>query len=650
MEVLEVQQVYEEALKLGKHCWNQKVFRGESGYLKTLDSMLEGREALTEYPLGLVEIPLKKIIGTYTHGRSVSFAENFMPLMNGATEFASKWMHLYKYHMETGIADPIKVYEYLNHFFVIEGNKRVSVLKFVEGTHINGQVIRILPKQNPQDKMNTIYYEFVKFYSKTKINEVWFSEVGRFPKLLEYIQGYEHKLKKIKVDTEDLPRIFLANCYRPFRTIYYQLGGDALEITTGDAFLTFLQLFDLPEEITLSEHRAKIKQVINELSAIDLQADHVETEAIPQAKKTVLSTLTKLVTPKKILKVAFVYAKSSSTSGWTYAHELGRLHIENQFKDQIHTDKIENVPESEKAGDILEALAQKDYDIIFCTSPTFLAPALKVAMNYKNVKFFNCAMTHSYPSLTLYFGRIHEPRYLQGMIAGAMTQTNLIGYVAPFPTSDVVSSINAFTLGAQAVNPYVKIKAVWTNCWDNPVESRKKADALQQLGVDIISNEDWPIPGDMTKEYGLYHIDSKTGEKTHLAMAIWNWGLFYEQVIQSILSGTLKTYTNEDVPINYWQGINNGIVDVLYSNRHINFQMKQLIETVKHGIETNNFQIFTGPIYDQNHQLKVKADSTLIYEDIIHMDWLVEGIEGEIPNIESLTPINPLSFMEGLAH
>ena len=156
MEQIQLQETYEQALKLGKQAWNQKVFKGESGYLRTLDNMLQKRDIVTEYPLGLVEIPIRKIIGTYTHGRSVSFADNYMPIMDVKSEFALKWMHLYDYHIEKGIDDPIKVYEYLNRFFVIEGNKRVSVLKFVNGTTINGQVIRLIPKRNPEDKINTV--------------------------------------------------------------------------------------------------------------------------------------------------------------------------------------------------------------------------------------------------------------------------------------------------------------------------------------------------------------------------------------------------------------------------------------------------------------------------------------------------------------
>ena len=643
MDQIQLQETYDQALKLGKQAWNQKIFRGESGYLRTLDSMLQKGDVVTEYPLGLVEIPIQKIIGTYTHGRSVSFADNYMPIMDDKTEFALKWMHLYDYHIEKGIADPIKVYEYLNRFFVIEGNKRVSVLKFVNGTTINGHVIRLIPKRNPEDKTNTIYYEFIKFYSETKINSIWFSEVGSFSELLEYIKQYRQLIQD-----EENDKLFLSNCFRPFRSIYHELGGGKLEITTGDAFLTFLKIYGLPKEITEANSKIQIKNVIDELKVIATDEAHVKTDAIQVSKKKrVFSTLTELVIPKKVLKIAFVYAKTPTLSGWTYAHELGRLHIENVFAGQIQTQKVEHVPENESAYDTFKQLAESGYDVIFATSPTFLMPALKAAMEFSQVKFFHCGATHSYKSLTLYYGRIHEPRYILGMIAGAMTQTNKIGYVAPYPISEVVSSVNAFTLGAQAVNPYVKVKALWTHQWDNLKVSKHIASLLQQEGADIISNENLPTPGDITKEYGVYRIEPISGEKTHYAMAIWNWGLFYEEVIQNLLNGTLKTIGDNDVPINFWQGLNNGIVDILYSNRNMNAPMKHLIESIKQSIIHNEFDIFKGPIKDQNHNLRAKNGEALDYDEIVHMDWFVEGVEAELPK-KRLTPINPFSYVQTL--
>lgn len=649
MQQLEIGTVYEQALKSAKQSWNMMISKGESGYLPSLDGLVQTGDTASEISLGLVEVPLNKIIGTYTHSRSISFAHNFMPIMGIQTEFATKWMGLYQSHLQEGLRDPIKVYEYFNRFFVVEGNKRTSVLKFVEAISINAYVTRIIPKRDISNKLNTIYYEFMDFYKVTKINAIWFTQEGSFTELASYINQYNPKNAYLETTAKN----FMANLYRPFRRIYLEEGGSHLSITTGDAFLNFIKIYGMPEEVTDEEHKYYIKQLIEELRIIGQDEANVKTDALETPKKrNVFISLTGFMTPKKTLKVAFVYAKSPHTSGWAYSHELGRLHIDNIFKDQIQTEKVMNVPESQEAYDTFERLALEKYDIIFTTSPTFVAPALKAAMQYPHVKFFNCASTHSYKSLVLYFGRIHEPRYLLGMIAGAMTKTNIIGYIAPYPISEVISSINAFTLGAQAVNPYVKIKAMWTYRWDNPEYGKAIAKELKKMGADIISNEDLPVPQDHSKEYGVYSLDEDEIARKHYAMAIWNWGVFYEKVIQNILSGTWKSvygYTDSDqMPMNFWLGMNTGIVDLLYSNRNIHPQTKHLIETVKNSIYTNELNIFTGPLYDQNKKLRLKQGEIFDYEDIINMDWLIEGVEGTLPNAKDLKPSDPFSYMNGI--
>lgn len=650
MNQLELEGIYEQAQKSAKQSWNTMTSKGEMGYLPSLDGIVQPSEILSEVSLGLVEIPIQKIIGTYTHSRSISFAHNFMPLMSKDTEFANKWMNLYNAHVQEGIREPLKVYEYLNRFFVIEGNKRASVLKYVGAISFNAYVIRMVPKKDPTSKTNTIYYEFMDFYKKTQINTIWFSQSGRFKELYEFIEKYE--FDKPFYNTKE--KQFTAEVYRPFRTLYLKEGGGNLKLTTGDAFLNFLKIYGLPQTISPQTHKEYIQKLISELDVIEQDEVNVETDTIeaPSRRKRVFSSLADRLSGKRTLKIAFVYAKAPETSGWAYSHELGRLHINNIFKDQIHTEKIVNVPESAEAYNILERLAKEKYDIIFTTSPTFVAPALKAAMQYPDVKFFNCAGTHSYKSLTLYFGRIHEPRYLLGMIAGAMTKTNIIGYVAPYPISEVISSINAFTLGVRAVNPYATVKAMWTYRWDNPEQGKDIAKHLMEAGVDIISNEDLPVPEDMSKEYGIYCVGKDELEKKHYAMAIWNWGVFYEKVIRNILSGTWKTLSDissgDQSPLNFWLGMNTGIVDILYSNRNVNSQMKYLIEGIKSAIIRNEFDIFTGPIYDQNKVLRVKTGEKCDYEDIINMDWLVDGVEGELPNNEDLKPTDPFSYMKNI--
>lgn len=640
MSAYEYEQEYEKVLKLGKQALHAEVSKGQTGHLTSLDGVLQSGNVLSEMPLGLIEIPLKKVVGTYTHSRSIAFAQNFMPIMPINSEFAAKWMNLYKIHVTEGIRDPIKVYEYYNLFYVIEGNKRVSVLKSVDALSIHANVIRLIPKKDTSSRTNNIYYEFTEFYKKTGINSIWFSEEGSFTELGKYLETYNPKLHV----NEDKYKKFLGDIYRPFREIYYSLDGDKKDITTGDAFLHYIKIYGLPKKIDTSD-KDTIESFMTELDVFDRNTkQQVKTDPIETPRKSVFTSLGDLMIPRKRLKIAFVYPNTPNKSGWVNAHELGRLHINNVFGDQILTDKIENVPEDERAYDTLKELAQDKYDIIFTTSPTYTAAALKTALEFPGVKFFNCAGTHSYNNLTLFFGRIHEPWYLLGMIAGAMTETDKIGYLAPLPISEVVSAVNAFALGARAVNPRVVVKPAWTFKWQNEGGVEDAIRELKEAGADVIGNESMPMPGSSSREYGVYKDD------IHYAMAMWDWGVFYEKVIQNILSGTWKIVADStspnQKPINFWLGMDTGIVDIIMSNRNVTTPVKQLVGSIRQSIIRNEFNIFEGPIYDQNDVLRVKPNEKASYEQIITMDWFVEGIESKMPNIKDLSPTDPLSYMK----
>ena len=177
---------YNEALKIGKKDYHSRMLRGAMPTLQVLDDIMPEKGDYSEVPLGLVQIPANQIVGTKTVGRSNSFAANFMPILSEDTEFAAKWGHLSESHLEEGIRDPIKAYEYMNKFYVEEGNKRVSVMKFFGVVSILGNVTRIVPKRT-EEKENKIYYEFLDFYRLAPINYIWFSEEGSFAKLQEVV-------------------------------------------------------------------------------------------------------------------------------------------------------------------------------------------------------------------------------------------------------------------------------------------------------------------------------------------------------------------------------------------------------------------------------------------------------------------------------
>ena len=232
--------VYEKVYKLGMKEYRNKTMKGEYPYLAVLDEILSHVDVAKEQDLGLVYIPIDQIVGTKTEGRTSAFADNFMPLLPSDSEFAYKWMNLYESHLEEGIHDAIKAYEFMNRFYVEEGNKRVSVLKYCDAVSVSAHVTRIIPKPDDSEE-NRIYYEFLDFYEKTQINYLNFSQLGSYPEILKII-GVE----SADDFTESLNSQFNSAFIR-FSTAFYKKRGDKLTLTPADAFLLYLKVHDLEE-------------------------------------------------------------------------------------------------------------------------------------------------------------------------------------------------------------------------------------------------------------------------------------------------------------------------------------------------------------------------------------------------------------------
>ena len=634
MKELNSFQHYDSARKSGLREYSSNVGKGEIGYLPSLEGILKDVEIVSTVNLGTIDIPLKKIIGTYTHSRSLAFAKNFMPLLD-ESEFKSKWTALCDAQTTEGIRDSIKVYEFMNYYYVVEGNKRVSVLKYFGAYSINANVTRLIPKKDKTDRNNVIYYEFLKFNNKTKIYSIWFSKRKSFSLLLDMLENYNPDYH----DSENKYRYFETYIYNVFRRLYYSIDGDKLPVTTGDAFLEYAKIYGIPDKINETELIPILKELIKELShfqnddMIDIQTTHVET-----SQNTVISTLANFIMPPKKLKVAFVYARTIESSGWTYSHELGRQHAQEVFKDQITTSYIENIPENDNAYFSIKKLAEENYDVIFTTSPVFINATLKCALEYPQIRFFNCSENRPYMHLSNYFGRTYETRFLTGIIAGSMTKSNIIGYTATSPDPEVISSINAFSLGAKLVNPYAQVKVAWTNEWNSPVKSTHVSERLIERGADIVNNKNLIVPREVTKKYGVRSMLCSINPDTllpdkYLAASIWNFGAFYEKILSNILNDTFKTimdmFSSNTKLLNFWWGMASGVLDIYYSKTHVPLETQKLVELMKKMIISNGFHPYTGPIFDNTGNKKIEADETASIDEILSMNWFVDNVEAE---------------------
>lgn len=612
---------YLKAYKLGKKDYQTRMLRGEKPTLQVLDDIMPERGTYHEVPLGIVQIPVDQIVGTKNVARSNSFAGNFMPILLENTEFASKWARLSTTHLEEGIRDPIKAYEYMNRFYVEEGNKRVSILKYFGAVSIPGNVTRIVPART-EEKENKIYYEFMEFYQWAPINYIWFSQEGSFLKLQEAVE----KEPGEKWTEDDLLRF--STMYTRFTSEYRAKGGSRLKITPGDAFLAFVSVhgYNAVDEMTTNEMKDLITKSWEEFELLQ-EEDDIELKMKPsQEKKPLFSMLLPMSSPKQ--KIAFLYEKTPGTSAWTYAHELGRLYLEQTFSDEVSTSCYENATK-ENAAELIDQAIESGCNLIFTTTPPLVQASVKAAIENPEVKILNCSLNTSHRYIRTYYSRMHEAKFLMGAIAGAMAENGKLTYIADYPIFGTIANINAFALGAKMINPRVKVFLEWS--------SRKEVDIAERIretGSACVSGRDIVIPEEASRFFGIYHMEN--GNPRNLAMPLSHWGKFYEQLIRTIMDGGWKHDDNSAKAINYWWGMSAGVIDVICS-RNLPIGTKRLVELLKATITSGEFNPFSGILYSQAGVVQDTAERCLLPEEIMTMDWLAENVVGTIPQAVELT-------------
>lgn len=631
---------YFKSNKKAKASFSEKISNGESGYLTSLDQIIDRKDIETEIYAGLFEIPLYKIKGTYTYSRAKAFSDNFLPLLEEGTEFNQKWVALYKSHLKEGIRDPIKVYEYLNWYYVVEGNKRVSVLKSMDAYSIYGNVTRLVPKYDENNPTIKKYYRYLNFSKKTGLRWVWFTKGESFDELLSLFKFYNPELNIY----DNKHKHFENYVYAPFRRAYKKAGGDKLSITTGDAILKYLKLYGIPQEFNEYNKDIFMKNFIEELSAISYTNQRkVYSEPIIEPKKNVMSALSSFISSKKKYKIGFIYENNTKNSGWTYAHDSARRYVAEVYKDKITTSYIENVPPSLEAYDYIKKLIKEKNDIIITTHPTFKNVTLKAALEFPNIKFLNCSNSPSFKHVIMYYARIYESKFLIGLLAGILNKSNNIGYVVGHPIIENITEINAFALGAQLSNPNAKVIVKWTfdQSYLSINEDIKKD--FNNKNVDLVFYNTLPVSGDETLQFGLCSLNNnkKRNESyaySHYANLILNWEMFYDKFISLLLNSSSTNFpeffsNNSDI-VNYWLGIDSGIVDIVYSSKYVPERTKMFLEFFRKTIIKKDFHPFTGPIYDQEGTLRIDNEKMATYELLQSMNWFVNGIDGEIPPLK----------------
>ncbi|MDH3306107.1 MAG: BMP family ABC transporter substrate-binding protein [Acidimicrobiia bacterium] len=333
-----------------------------------------------------------------------------------------------------------------------------------------------------------------------------------------------------------------------------------------------------------------------------------------------------------VTKVAFVYVAPIGDLGWSYSHNQGRLALEAALGDSVETTFVENVPEGPDAERVIRDFAQNGNDVIITTSFGYMDPTLTVAQEFPDVQFVHISGFKTNANMSNVFGRIYQPRYLSGLVAGAQTESNVIGYVAAFPIPEVVRGINAFTLGVREVNPDAEVRVVWTNTWFGPPEEKEAAEALLAEGADVIAqHQDTTEPQKAAADAGGFSVGYNTDSREFvgdslLTAPIWNWGVKYLDIVNQVRAGT---YTGDE---SYWGGLSDGIVDLAPFGPSVSAETKSLVELKKAEIISGDWDVFCGPINDQSGSERVATGGCLDDGAMLSMDWFVEGVVGEIPS------------------
>ena len=328
----------------------------------------------------------------------------------------------------------------------------------------------------------------------------------------------------------------------------------------------------------------------------------------------------------KEMNVGFVYVTPIGDGGWSYAHNQGRLEIEKM--DGVKTSFVEAVNEGPDSERVILNMARKGYDLIFATSFGYMDPMLKVAKQFPETTFMHCSGFKTADNMGTYFGRMYQARYLSGMVAGAMTKSNIMGYVAAFPIPEVIRGINAFTLGAQSVNPDVTVRVVWTKTWYDPATEKEAAKSLLDVGADVIAqHQDSPGPQEAAEEKGVYSVGynsdmSKFAPKAHLTAPVFNWAPIYTNAVKQVQAGEWKSES-------IWVGLEAGVVDLAPMGAMVPKDVQEKVMAKKQAIIAGE-KDFVGPIKDQGGTEKVAAGQAMADGDMLGMTWFVEGVVGTI--------------------
>jgi simple sugar transport system substrate-binding protein len=330
------------------------------------------------------------------------------------------------------------------------------------------------------------------------------------------------------------------------------------------------------------------------------------------------------------LKVGFIYVGPVGDYGWSYQHDQGRKAVEAAFGDRVETTFVESVPEGADAERVIRQLASSGHGLIFTTSFGFMDATIAVAGQFPDVKFEHATGFKTADNVAIYNARFYEGRAVIGTIAGRMTKSNKIGYIAPFPIPEVVMGVNSAILAARKVNPDAEIQIVWVNSWYDPGREADAAKALIAQGVDVImQHTDSPAPVQAAAEAGVLAFGQASdmhrfGPETQVTAIVDNWAPYYVERVRAALDGD---WSSTDT----WGGFDEGDV-VMTPYWNVPYEVAAEASKLELDIRTGAVHPFDGPVVDRDGVERIPAGRHATDEELLTMDYFVQGVVGDLPN------------------
>lgn len=422
-----------------------------------------------------------------------------------------------------------------------------------------------------------------------------------------------------------------------FQQLGYRIGG--FDATTASRVLSGSGLsssaaFEVLKTQTAQELTKNLSAIWADVKVLAHPAPiTVSTSPQEEPDKGLLNRLLDAVRPNHI-HVAFINERNPVDSTWTSAHDLGRQYLEQALAGRVTVRTYNMVQPGENAETVMEQAIAEGAQVLFATTPPLIAACRKIAVRHPGVRILNCSVSMPYTGVRTYYSRIYEGKFITGAIAGAMAKDDQVGYVASYPIFGVPAGINAFALGARLANPRVKIYLHWSCTPGNAL------DLFTRQGISIISNRDIPTPDLPQQDWGVYQV-GPGGAIQPLASPYWHWGRFYEKMIRSILNGGWDALNAEhsEQAVNYWWGMSSGVVDVRI-DPSLPDGVQHLAEILKRGIVDGSIDPFHRLISSQDGALRNDGNQWYSPEEILHMDWLCDCVEGSIPTFDQLLPMS----------